>query len=106
MKVSAYTEIIVISCEAFKGKPFGEFLSTQGLTPLLIRYVLHSIAMLSAEVSTEQVGSKCIVLCVLSCCGQGLKATQSFLHSLGRFGNTPFLYPVYGCGELPQAFCR
>jgi len=37
---------------------------------------------------------------------QGLSVTHSFLHSLGRFGNTPFLYPVYGCGELPQAFCR
>lgn len=64
MKVSAYTEIIIF-CEAFKGKPFGEFLSAQGLTPLLIRYVLHSIAMLSAEVSTEQVGSKCSVVCVI-----------------------------------------
>jgi RAB protein geranylgeranyltransferase component A len=26
--------------------------------------------------------------------------------SLGRFGNTPFLWPMYGSGELPQAFCR
>ncbi|XP_065886084.1 rab proteins geranylgeranyltransferase component A 1-like isoform X2 [Dysidea avara] len=76
--------------EAFKGKPFGEFLNSQGLTPALARYVLHSIAMVSGEVPTEQ----------------GLSATHLFLHSLGRFGNTPFLYPVYGCGELPQAFCR
>lgn len=37
---------------------------------------------------------------------QGLKATQIFLNSLGRFGNAPFLCPVYGAGELPQAFCR
>ena len=62
---SVYTEIIVIFCEAFKGRPFGEFLSAQGLTPLLIRYVLHSIAMLSGEVPTEQVGSKYSVVCVL-----------------------------------------
>jgi len=40
---------------AFKGKPFGEFLSAQGLTPALSRYVLHSIAMVSGEVPTEQV---------------------------------------------------
>ena len=40
---------------AFKGKTFGEFLTAQGLTPLLIRYVLHSIAMLSSEVPTEEV---------------------------------------------------
>ena len=37
---------------------------------------------------------------------EGLKATQKFLQSLGRFGNTPFLWPMYGAGELPQAFCR
>ena len=36
----------------------------------------------------------------------GLKATKNFLHSLGRYGNTPFLFPLYGQGELPQCFCR
>jgi RAB protein geranylgeranyltransferase component A len=37
---------------------------------------------------------------------EGLAATQKFLLSLGRFGNSPFLWPMYGSGELPQAFCR
>ena len=37
---------------------------------------------------------------------QGLKSTRKFLSSLGRFGNTPFLFSMYGSGELPQAFCR
>merc|ERR1719412_2769946 len=37
---------------------------------------------------------------------EGLKATQKFLSSLGRFGNTPFLYSSFGSGEIPQAFCR
>lgn len=36
----------------------------------------------------------------------GLKTTRSFLQSLGRYGNTPFIWPLYGVGELPQAFCR
>ena len=31
---------------------------------------------------------------------------QSFLHSLGRYGNTPYLWTLYGSGELPQCFCR
>lgn len=39
-------------------------------------------------------------------CLEGLAATQKFLLSLGRFGNSPFLWPMYGSGELPQAFCR
>ena len=37
---------------------------------------------------------------------QGLQAAKLFLNSLGRFGNAPFLYPIFGGGELPQAFCR
>ena len=37
---------------------------------------------------------------------QGLKATKKFLQSLGRYGNTAFLWPLYGSGEMPQCFCR
>jgi len=37
---------------------------------------------------------------------EGMQRTQRFLGSLGRYGNTPFLFPMYGCGELPQCFCR
>jgi hypothetical protein len=37
---------------------------------------------------------------------QGLAVAQKFLSSLGRYGNTAFLWPLYGAGELPQAFCR
>ena len=37
---------------------------------------------------------------------EALKLIQRFIHSAGRFGNTPFLFTLYGTGELPQAFCR
>lgn len=30
----------------------------------------------------------------------------SYLHSLGRFGSTAFITPMYGVSELAQAFCR
>lgn len=36
----------------------------------------------------------------------GMFRTRKFLSSLGRYGNTPFLFPMYGCGEIPQCFCR
>lgn len=39
-------------------------------------------------------------------CIDGVKQTKKFLSSLGRYGNTPFLFPMYGCGEIPQCFCR
>ena len=84
---SAYT-VHVIVCEAFKGKPFGEFLSAQGLTPLLIRYVLHSIAMLSGEVPTEQVGSECGMcsVCVLLWAGsEGYAVISSFPRKIRQY---------------------
>ena len=37
---------------------------------------------------------------------QSLKKTKKFLHSLGKYGNTAFLFPLYGTGELPQGFAR
>jgi len=69
---------------------FGELLKKEKLTANLTHFVLHSIAMVEPGVSAED----------------GLKATKKFLSSLGRFGPTPFLWSMYGTGELPQAFCR
>ncbi|XP_052026883.1 rab proteins geranylgeranyltransferase component A 1 [Apodemus sylvaticus] len=70
---------------------FSEYLKTQKLTPNLQYFVLHSIAMTSETTSYTV---------------EGLKATKKFLQCLGRYGNTPFLFPLYGQGELPQCFCR
>lgn len=69
---------------------FSEYLKTKKLTPNLQHFVLHSIAMTQPSCTTID----------------GLKATKNFLQCLGRFGNTPFLFPLYGQGEIPQCFCR
>lgn len=74
----------------FEGKPFREFLKSKNLTPSVKHYVLYAIAMCDDDIPTLQ----------------GLKATQKFLESLGRYGNSPFLSSLYGSGELPQCFCR
>lgn len=31
---------------------------------------------------------------------------QLYLDSIGRYGDSPFLYPIYGLGGLPEAFSR
>jgi Rab GDP dissociation inhibitor len=31
---------------------------------------------------------------------------QLYVESLGKYGNSPFLYPVYGLGGLPESFSR
>ena len=67
-------------------KTFGDFLKQQKLTPNLLHYVCHSIAMVSPTESVTK----------------GLAAVKKFLSSLGRFGPTPFLWSMYGTGELPQ----
>ncbi|TRZ04698.1 hypothetical protein HGM15179_021124, partial [Zosterops borbonicus] len=69
---------------------FSQFLQTQKLTPSLQHFILHSIAMVSETESSTL---------------QGLQATRKFLQCLGHYGNTPFLFPLYGQGEIPQCFC-
>lgn len=35
-----------------------------------------------------------------------IKKMQLYLSSQGRYGNSPFLYPIYGVGGLPESFSR
>ncbi|XP_072285966.1 rab proteins geranylgeranyltransferase component A 1 isoform X2 [Pyxicephalus adspersus] len=74
----------------YKDSAFLDFLQSKRLTPSLQHFVLCSIAMVSKNTNTVD----------------GLKATQHFLRCLGRYGNTPFLFHMYGLGEIPQCFCR
>ena len=37
---------------------------------------------------------------------QGMEQLCAHMFALGRFGTTAFLVPLYGSGELSQAFCR
>lgn len=75
---------------AYESKTFAEYLCDNRLTAKLQHYVLYAIAMGSKEMPFRD----------------GLLATRRFLHSIGRYGSTPFLFPMYGCGEIPQCFCR
>ncbi|KAK6305674.1 hypothetical protein J4Q44_G00244540 [Coregonus suidteri] len=75
-----------------RGRDFSEhsfwvFLQTKKLTENLQHFILHSIAMVTPEI----------------CMGEGLRATQHFLCCLGRYGNTPFLFPLYGRGRSLSA---
>ncbi|XP_030856376.1 rab proteins geranylgeranyltransferase component A 2 isoform X1 [Strongylocentrotus purpuratus] len=74
----------------YMDKPFADFLQSRKLSPTLQHFVIHSIAMTSANTPTHK----------------ALQAMKYFLSSLGRYGNTAFLWTLYGSGELPQCFCR
>ncbi|XP_064637571.1 rab proteins geranylgeranyltransferase component A 2-like [Lineus longissimus] len=76
--------------QGFEDRPFSEFLKSRKMSANVQHYVIHAIAMVSEDTPTLE----------------ALKATHKFLMSLGRYGNTAFLWPMYGSGELPQSFCR
>jgi Rab proteins geranylgeranyltransferase component A len=69
---------------------FIDLMKQQKLTDNLIHYILYSMCMGNSETSFKD----------------GLAKIQIYLTSIGRYGNTPFLFPMFGCGEIPQCFCR
>lgn len=39
-------------------------------------------------------------------CLEAIKKVQLYKDSLARYGKSPYIYPLYGLGELPQGFAR
>ncbi|KAL3853012.1 hypothetical protein ACJMK2_016598 [Sinanodonta woodiana] len=39
-------------------------------------------------------------------CGEFIERVKLYSASLARYGKSPYLYPLYGLGELPQGFAR
>lgn len=79
----------ISSQEGDLNEPFEKFLSKYSLDPLLVNVI------------------KCVSLSqVNSTVGDAVKKLNLFTKSAGRYGRTPFLWTLYGSGELPQAFCR
>lgn len=74
----------------FEGIMFTDLLKGKGIDDTLQHYLINSIAMLDNQATAIE----------------ALQALRKFTGSAGRFGNTPFIWPLYGAGELPQAFCR
>jgi len=37
---------------------------------------------------------------------EAIKRIKLYSDSLARYGKSPYLYPLYGLGELPQGFAR
>lgn len=76
--------------ESLKGKTFQEFLVAKKAPAKVQHYLIHALSMSTEETSFEK----------------GVESLKKFVESLGRYGNSPFLFPMYGCGEIPQCFCR
>lgn len=69
---------------------FIDLMKQQRLNENLVHYILHSMCMGNDETTFNE----------------GIERIRAYLTSIGRYGNTPFLFPMFGCGEIPQCFCR
>ncbi|RCV30843.1 hypothetical protein SETIT_6G128200v2 [Setaria italica] len=83
-------------------RPFLEFLNQHGLSPKMRAVVLYAIAMADYDQDGPGPSEKLIMT------REGIKTIALHSSSIGRFANAEgaFTYPMYGHGELPQAFCR
>ena len=91
MKFIEYCSTIKTKAEDWdqiKDISFEEFLQRQGFDELLTSVV------------------RCVAAQDVSSVSDFLDIMNYFTLSVGRFGPTPFLWTLYGSGELPQAFTR
>jgi len=88
--------------EEHLNRPFVEFLTQQGLSPKMRAVVLYAIAMADYDQDGPDPSDKLITT------REGIQTIALYSASIGRFANAEgaFIYPMYGHGELPQAFCR
>jgi len=85
-------------------RPFGEFLNFQKMEGHLQWVVRHALALLVVEEEGgREEGREDEVLTTTE---EGLKRVWGHLQGLGRYGKTAFLWPLFGGGDLTQAFCR
>uniref|UniRef100_A0A8R1E329 Rab proteins geranylgeranyltransferase component A n=1 Tax=Caenorhabditis japonica TaxID=281687 RepID=A0A8R1E329_CAEJA len=75
---------------AHADRPFGEFLKEMGVGETLQEFIINTIGILQPRPTAMT----------------GMLASCEFMDSVGHFGPSPFLFPLYGCGELAQCFCR
>ena len=73
---------------------FSEFFKKYGLEPNTIDFVGHAVALYTNDDYLEK---KAIVT---------IDKMQLYMNSFGRYGNSPFIYPVWGLSGLAEGFSR
>lgn len=64
------------------------------LEPNTIDFIGHAVALNSDDTYLERPASESIDKILL------------YMDSHGRYGDSPFIYPVYGLGGIPEGFSR
>ncbi|XP_010248581.1 PREDICTED: rab escort protein 1 isoform X2 [Nelumbo nucifera] len=82
--------------------PFIEFLNKQRLPPKIKSIILYAIVMADCDQDHPEISENLVKT------KDGIEKLALYHSSVGRLANASgaFIYPIYGQGELPQAFCR
>jgi Rab GDP dissociation inhibitor len=77
-----------------KEAPMSEVFKKHGLDENTIDFMGHAVALHYQDTYLYEPAIDTI------------QKMQLYLQSVGRYGDSPFLYPIYGLGGLPEAFSR
>lgn len=75
-------------------RPFSEWMEHRKLSPKLQDIILYGVLFIRDPNDPRFTTSAAISL------------LRRYVRSIGRYGESPFIYPIYGCSELPQAYSR
>lgn len=75
----------------YAARPLRELLSdSRNLDSFTRQLIINNLALGNDEITTKE----------------AIQRIRQLLLSMNRFGPYPLLWPMYGCGDLPQSFCR
>ena len=87
--------------EGFEYLSFRKFMEHNKIPENLQEIIVYALCLDIRNISIEKDGESCHLSTL-----NALRALHLHLNSLGRYGSTAFLYPLYGVAEISQAFCR
>merc|ERR1712100_87639 len=77
-----------------RAMPMADLYKHYKLSANTIDFVGHAVCLYTTDDYVEQPAY------------DSMEKMQLYLESIGRYGDSPFLYPIYGLGGLPEAFSR
>lgn len=75
-------------------QPFRELITSFGLEENTVDFICHAVAMYTSDDCVNRPAHEVLVKIKL------------YMDSIGLYGNSPFLYPVYGIGGIAEGFSR
>eukprot|EP01034_Spumella_vulgaris_P036336 gene36336-44826_t len=82
--------------------PFEDFLTDSKISKRLQSIIMYALSLRTTSVASQATSALTPEYTTAS----GVFDLYQHINSLGRFGETAFLCPLYGTGEMAQAFCR